>query len=314
MSDERETWTSARALGPSFRKTFRKYRARYLMLVPAVVLLLLFSYKPMIGIVIAFKDFYPGQSIWQSDWCGLANFEFLKYPEFLRVLKNTLWITALRLLFGFPAPILLALMFNEVGNRHFKRISQSIAYLPHFMSWIVVAYILDSLLSPSVGLLNQIVVSLGGQSTAFLAKPEYFRAIVVISGIWKDVGWGTILYLAAMTSIDPALYEAAEVEGATRLQQIGHITLPCIMPTISVLLVLNIPNLLNAGMDQILPLMNSANLPVSDVLDTYILRNGIQQGYYSISTAVGLLSSAVKLVLMIGTNYLSKKLGGAGLW
>lgn len=284
------------------------------MLAPATILLLIFSYKPMYGLIIAFKNYYPGQSMWSSQWVGLENFKFLSYPEFIGVLGNTLIITGLKLLFGFPAPILLALMFNEINHLPYKKITQSIAYLPHFMSWIVVAYILESMLSPSVGFVNQIIRELGMQPVTFLAKPEYFRSIIILSSIWKEVGWGTIIYLASIASIDPALYEAADVEGASKLQQIYAITLPSIMPTISVLLVLNIPNILNAGMDQILPLMNPANLPVSDVLDTFILRNGLQQGNYSLSTAVGMLSSIVKLVLLLFTNWFSKKLGGAGLW
>lgn len=284
------------------------------MLLPAIILLLLFSYKPMLGIVIAFKNFFPGQGIWDAEWCGFENFEFLKFSEFYEVMGNTLALTGLRLLFGFPAPIILALMFNEVSGEKFKRISQSIAYLPHFMSWIVVAYILQAFLSPSVGLLNELIKMLGQEPIGFMVDPKYFRSIIVMSGIWKEIGWGTIIYLAAITSIDPALYEAAQVEGASKLQQMWYITVPCIMPTISIMLILEVPNLLNAGMDQILPLQNPANLPVSDVLDTYILRNGIQQGYYSISTAIGLLSSIVKVILLLGTNYVSKKLGGSGLW
>ncbi len=290
------------------------HKMLYIMLLPAMLFLFTFSYRPMAGVIIAFKDFFPGQSIWSAQWTGFDNFEFLKYPEFLRVLGNTLAITGLKLLFGFPAPILLALMFNEIRGSRFKRVSQSIVYLPHFMSWIVVAYIIESFLSPSVGLLNKMMDGVGMEPVAFLAKPQYFRLIFVASSIWKEVGWGTIIYLAAITSIDPSLYEAAYVEGAGRFKQMLYITLPCIMPTISVLLVLNIPNVLNVGMEQILPLMNPANLPVSDVLDTYILRNGLQQGNYSVSTAVGLLSSIVKLALILFTNYFSKKMGGAGLW
>lgn len=291
-----------------------RHRMYYLMLAPAMILLLLFSYLPMMGIVIAFKDFYPGRSMWDCAWVGLENFEFVRYREFTSVLGNTLAITGLKLLFGFPAPILLALMFNELRGVRFKKVTQSIAYLPHFMSWIVVAYILEAILSPSVGLLNQVIVLLGGDKITFMAQPKYFRPIVVLSSIWKEVGWGTIIYLAAITAIDPALYEAAEVEGAGKFQQMVNITLPSIMPTISVLLVLNIPNILNAGMDQILPLMNAANLSVSDVLDTYIMRNGLQQGNYSISTAAGLLSSVMKLFLLLSINKLSKALGGEGLF
>lgn len=173
-----------------------KYRAKYIMLLPAVLLLLLFSYKPMLGIVIAFKNYFPGQDIWQSDWCGLENFEFMQYAEFYEVMLNTLAITGLKLLFGFPAPIIMALMFNEISCQRYKRITQSIAYLPHFMSWIVVAYILESFLSPSVGFVNQLIKSFGGETITFLGRPEHFRSIIVLSSIWKEVGWETIIYLA----------------------------------------------------------------------------------------------------------------------
>ena len=173
-----------------------KYRAKYIMLLPAVLLLLLFSYKPMLGIVIAFKNYFPGQDIWQSDWCGLENFEFMQYAEFYEVMLNTLAITGLKLLFGFPAPIIMALMFNEISCQRYKRITQSIAYLPHFMSWIVVAYILESFLSPSVGFVNQLIKSFGGEAITFLGRPEHFRSIIVLSSIWKEVGWETIIYLA----------------------------------------------------------------------------------------------------------------------
>lgn len=298
---------------PLMKKIVR-HKTYYLMFLPAVILLILFSYKPMVGIVIAFKDYHPGISIWESPWAGLKNFAFITRPDFTTVVKNTIVVTGLRMLFGFPAPILLALMFNEVNAPRFKKISQSIVYLPHFMSWIVVAYILESLLSPSVGLVNQIITGFGGEAVSFFTKPEYFRTIIVASSLWKETGWGTIIYLATIATIDPQLHEAAMVEGANRLQRIWHITLPSIMPTISVLLVLNIPNLLNAGMDQILPLTNPANLSVADVLDTYILRNGVEQGQYAVSTAVGLMSSAIKLVLLLGTNWMSIKLSGSGLW
>lgn len=284
------------------------------MLAPALILLFLFSYEPMAGIVIAFKQYYPGLSWSECPWVGFENFEFLHYKEFYRVLGNTLAITGLRLLIGFPAPIILALMLDHVRSSKFKRVAQSIVYLPHFMSWIVVAYILESALSPSVGFVNSLMELCGMEKVTFMAKPQYFRGLVTLSGVWKEIGWGTIIYLAAISGIDQSLYEAAEVEGASSMQQLFQITLPLLMPTISVMLVLNIPNLLNAGMDQILPLQNAANLKVSDVLDTYILRNGLQQGKYAVSTAAGLLSSDVKLILLLGTNKVSKSLGGAGLW
>lgn len=284
------------------------------MILPGVVLLFLFSYIPMAGIQVAFKDFQIGTSIWDSPWAGLDNFTFLEDPQFLTVVQNTLYISVLKFICGFPAPILLALLINEVTRPAFKRFVQSVSYLPHFFSWIVVAYILQSFLTLDGGLVNQFIGQAGGEPVFFLGSTEWFRPIVVFSGLWKETGWNTILYLAAITTIDPQLYESAKVEGAGKLAQIRHITLPGIMPTISIVLILSIPSLITVGMDQIYPLMNSANHSVADVLDTYILRNGLQQGYFGMATAVGLLSSLISLILVVSTNQLSRKLNGEGLW
>ncbi|SFJ79475.1 putative aldouronate transport system permease protein [Paenibacillus sp. UNC496MF] len=291
-----------------------KYRAQYVMIAPAVVLLFLFSYIPMAGIQVAFKNFHIGYTIWNAPWVGLENFSFLKDDQFWIVVKNTIIIALLKFIFGFPAPIILALLINEVRHSGFKRFVQSVSYLPHFFSWIVVAYILQSLLTLDGGLVNQFVAKTGSDPIFFLGSTEWFRPIIVASGLWKEVGWNTILYLAAITTIDPQLYEAAKVEGAGRLAQIRHITLPGIMPTIAIVLILSMPSLIAVGMDQIYPLMNPANQPVADVLDTYILRSGLQQGYFGMATAVGLLSSVISLILVLVTNQLSRKFNGEGLW
>ncbi|CAM3336691.1 MULTISPECIES: ABC transporter permease [Paenibacillus] len=291
-----------------------KYRWQYLMILPGIVLLFLFSYIPMAGIQVAFRDFRIGTSIWNSAWVGMDNFSFLNDPQFWTVVENTLYISVLKFLFGFPAPILLALMINEILHSKFKRFVQSVSYLPHFFSWIVVAYILQSLLSMDGGLVNQWIASTGGEPIFFLGSTDWFRPMVVASGLWKETGWNTILYLAAITTIDPQLYEAAKVEGAGKLAQIRHITLPGILPTISIVMILSIPSLITVGMDQIYPLMNSANMEVADVLDTYVLRSGLQQGYFGMATAVGLLSSVISLILVVSTNALSRKINGEGLW
>lgn len=291
-----------------------KHRWQYLMIFPGVLLLLLFSYIPMAGIQVAFRDFQIGSSIWNSPWVGTDNFAFLNEPQFWTVVKNTLYISVLKFVFGFPAPILLALMINEVAHSAFKRFVQSVSYLPHFFSWIVVAYILQSVLTIDGGLVNDWIAKAGGEPIFFLGSTEWFRPIVVGSGLWKETGWNTILYLAAFTTIDPQLYEAAKVEGAGRFARIRHITLPGIVPTISIVLILSIPSLIAVGMDQIYPLMNSANMAVADVLDTYVLRSGLQQGYFGMATAVGLLSSVISLALVLTTNQLSRKINGEGLW
>jgi putative aldouronate transport system permease protein len=291
-----------------------KYRWQYVMILPAAILLLLFSYIPMVGIQVAFKDFHIGSTMWSSEWVGFENFSFLQDEQFWIVVKNTIYIAILKFVFGFPAPIMLALLINEVKNNKYKRFVQSVSYLPHFFSWIVVAYILQSLLTLDGGLVNQLIEKLGGDSVFFLGSTEWFRPMIVVSGLWKEVGWNTILYLAAITTIDPQLYEAARVEGAGRLAQIRNITLPGIMPTISIVMILSMPGLIAVGMDQIYPLMNPANQPVADVLDTYILRNGLQQGYFGMATAVGLLSSVISLVLVLCTNQMARKFNGEGLW
>lgn len=291
-----------------------KYRWQYVMILPGAILLLLFSYIPMVGIQVAFKDFHIGSTMWSSEWVGLENFSFLQDEQFWIVVKNTIYIAILKFMFGFPAPIILALLINEVKNNKYKRFVQSVSYLPHFFSWIVVAYILQSLLTLDGGLVNQLIEKLGGDSIFFLGSTEWFRPMIVVSGLWKEIGWNTILYLAAITTIDPQLYEAARVEGAGRLAQIRNITLPGIMPTISIVLILSMPGLIAVGMDQIYPLMNPANQPVADVLDTYILRNGLQQGYFGMATAVGLLSSVISLVLVLCTNQMARKFNGEGLW
>ncbi|MCZ1269021.1 ABC transporter permease [Paenibacillus tundrae] len=291
-----------------------KYRWQYVMILPGAILLLLFSYIPMVGIQVAFKDFHIGSTMWSSEWVGLENFSFLQDEQFWIVVKNTIYIAILKFVFGFPAPIILALLINEVKNNKYKRFVQSVSYLPHFFSWIVVAYILQSLLTLDGGLVNQLIEKFGGDSIFFLGSTEWFRPMIVVSGLWKEVGWNTILYLAAITTIDPQLYEAARVEGAGRLAQIRNITLPGIMPTISIVLILSMPGLIAVGMDQIYPLMNPANQPVADVLDTYILRNGLQQGYFGMATAVGLLSSVISLVLVLCTNQMARKFNGEGLW
>ncbi|WP_150275827.1 ABC transporter permease [Paenibacillus tepidiphilus] len=291
-----------------------KYRWQYVMILPAVVLLFLFNYIPMAGIQIAFKDFAIGSSIWSSHWIGWDNFAFIHDEQFWKVVKNTLYISVLKFLFGFPLPIMLALMINELKHAGFKRFVQSVSYLPHFFSWIVVAYILQSFLTLDGGLVNDLIVKVGGEPVFFLGTNEWFRPMIVSSGLWKEAGWNTILYLAAITTIDPQLYEAAKVEGAGKLAQIRHITLPGILPTISIVLILSIPSLIQVGMDQIYPMMNPANQEVADVLDTYVLRNGLQQGYFGMATAVGLVSSVISLILVLSTNTMSKKINGEGLW
>jgi putative aldouronate transport system permease protein len=308
----------ARMLGGSkwkeFSKTLLKYRWQYALILPGALCLFLFSYMPMAGVQIAFRNFRIGNSIWTARWIGLSNFRFFLDPEFWRVLKNTLVISISRFAFSFPAPIILALLINEIRGVFFKRIVQSITYLPHFISWVVVAYLVDAILAPNTGLLNQLFLRFGGESVFFMGRTDMFVPIVVITNIWKTIGWGTIVYLAAITGIDTEMYEAATIDGANRFAQVWYITIPSIIPTVVLMLILAMPGLLNAGMDQIYPLQNNVNLPVSNVLDIYILNNGLKQGRYSMSAAVGLVNSLVALCLIVVSNKTANKISGDGLW
>lgn len=296
-------------------RKYYKYRWQYGMIALGIICLVLFNYMPMLGIQIAFKDFKVGRTnIWNAEWVGLENFKFFKDTEFWRVVKNTLTLTITKFIFSFPAPIILALLINEITNTRFKKIVQSITYIPHFISWVVIAYMLDSFLSPYTGILNTLIVRLGGTPVFFMGDTKWFVPIFVIASIWKEVGWGTIVYLAAITSIEQEMYEAAKLDGAGRWNQMRYITLPCIVPTISMLLILTLPGLLNAGVDAVYPLMNNANREVSTVIDVYVLNNGLQRGKYSFSTAVGLVSSVISLLLVLIANKGSEKLTGEGLW
>ncbi len=290
-----------------------KYRWQYAMILPGVVFLILFSYIPITGLQIAFKDFQIGNTVWNSPWVGFDNFAFLQDSDFWRVVVNTLAITTLKFAFGFITPIILALMLNEIKATWYKRLIQTFSYLPHFISWIVIAYLIEALLAPDA-LVNQIISGIGGNQIFFMGEPSWFRPIIIISSVWKEVGWGSILYLAAISSIDTEMYEAAVIEGAGKFNQLRYITLPCLVPTIMLLLILSIPGLLNAGYDQIYPLMNGANMVVSDVLDTYTLRTGLQQGYFSSAAAVGMIQSLISFILIFSTNKISIKFTGDGLW
>ncbi len=292
----------------------KKYKCQYMMIACGIVFLILFSYIPMLGLQIAFRDFRPGNTIWNAKFVGLENFWFFEDSEFWRVVKNTLVLTLSRFLFTFPTPIILALLINEINNVKFKKIVQSITYIPHFISWVVVAYMLESMLSPNNGIINQLIAAMGGEPVFFMGSTKWFVPIVVIASVWKEIGWGTIIYLAAISSIEQEMYEAAMLDGAGRWAQVKYITLPAIVPTIVLLLILSMPNLLNAGLDSVYPLTNNANLEVSTVLDVYVLQNGLQLGKYSFATAVGMVSSVISLLLLLITNKVSNKCTGEGLW
>ena len=297
-----------------FLYNIKKYKSWYIMIMAGIICLILFNYIPMAGLQIAFRNFKPGNTIWNAKWVGFDNFWFLKDNEFWRVVKNTLVLTLIKFAVTFPAPIILALLINEVNHVRFKKIVQSITYIPHFISWVVVAYMLDSFLSPYNGIINGILIKAGGSPVFFLGDTKWFVPLIVTASLWKEAGWGTIIYLAAIAGINPEMYESARLDGAGKWNQVRYITLPTIRPTIVLLLILSIPNLLNAGVDAVYPLMNNANLEVSTVLDTYVLINGLQRGQYSLATAVGMISSVISFLLILTANKIANKINGEGLW
>lgn len=287
----------------------------YLLLMPAVILLFVFTYLPIWGVIIAFKDYSPYKGLIASKWVGLYHFKnFLLDPSFWKVMKNTITINIYSLLFGFPAPIIFALLINEVGRVRFKKVVQTISYLPFFISWVVAASIVVSVLSPT-GIVNTVAKNLFGlQSTYYMTKMEYFRGILVVSGIWKGLGMSAVYYIASITSIDPQLYEAAMIDGANRLKQTWHITLPGLANIITVLLILQIGSMLTIGFEQIFLLYNPTVYEVGDVISTYTYRLGIEQTQFSATTAIGLTQSLINFAMVFMANRLARKLAGWSLW
>jgi putative aldouronate transport system permease protein len=269
----------------------------------------------MYGLVIAFKDFRLAKGIFGSSWIGFQQFRKLfSNPSFFSILRNTLLLNVYSLVFGFPAPIILALLINEVRSTLFKRINQSILYLPHFISWVVLAGIFIQMLSPSTGVINLVLTAVGMKPVYFMADTFWWPVVFIISGIWAGAGWGSIIYLAAISGIDPQLYEAARIDGANKLAQIWHITLPGIKNTIALLLILRMGSMMDVGFEHIFNLQNPAVYEVADVISTYVYRVGIQGAQYSYTTAIGLFQSAVSLVLVVCANKITRALGENSLW
>lgn len=292
----------------------RKNKLLYVMLLPVLLYYIVFHYAPMYGAMIAFKDFSPRLGIWGSDWVGFEHFrEFFTGPYFWRTIKNTVLISFYQLLFGFPAPIVLALLLNELKHALFKRTVQTITYMPHFISLIVICGILKDFTS-SEGVINDIVAFFGGERVTFLLEPSLFRTVYVSSGIWQNIGWGTIIFLAALTGIDQEQYEAAKIDGAGRWKQMTHVTLPGLMPTIIILLILDIGRMMNVGFEKIILLYNPGTYETADVISSYVYRVGLQDFNYSFSSAVGLFNSVINFVLLISSNWLSRKFNDTSLW
>ncbi len=269
----------------------------------------------MYGVIIAFKEFYPLKGILGSEWIGLANFEKLfSGVYFLPVLRNTLIISFSKLLIGFPVPIILAILFNEVRCVWFKKGVQTIAYLPHFIGWVLLAGIVQQVLSPSTGIVNYFIQKFGGDPIFFMGSKEWFRPVVVLSSIWRNSGWQSIIFIAAIMGIDGQLYEAADLDGASRFQRIVHITLPCMVPTIIIMFIFAIGGVMNDDFDQIYNMLNARVMSVGDVIGTYTYRVGLQQMDYGYATAVGLFKNVIALILITTSNFLAKRLSGNSLW
>ena len=285
------------------------------LMIPVVAFFVIFAYIPMAGIVLAFKEYRLLDGIWGSPWVGLKQFRTLfGTPSFFEVLRNTVVISSLRILFGFPAPIIMALLLNELRSSKFKRVIQTISYLPHFLSWVVLAGIFLQFLSPSTGPINIILVKLGFKPIYFLGQKSTFVPTIIATGIWQSFGWGSIIYLAAIAGISPEQYESAVLDGANRFQRIWYITIPSIMPTIVVLFILNTGSILNGGFDQIFNLYNDAVTSVAEILDTYVYKRGLVGLQYSFSAAVGLFKNGVGFLFVFVTNMIARKLGESSLW
>jgi putative aldouronate transport system permease protein len=303
---------------PTLKKLGARYwRNRYLLLLllPGIVFYLIFRYKPMYGILIAFKDYRFRLGIMGSPWVGLDVFkELLGSKDFWEVFRNTVIISSYKLLFGFPAPIILALLLNEVRVFWFKRIVQTVSYLPYFISWVVLSGIFFQILSPSAGPVNYVIKALTGHTLYFLGDPSLFRGTIVGLSLWKGVGWGAVIYLAALAGVNPELYEAAYIDGAGRWQQVVHITLPSILPVITILFILNVGSIVEDDFDQIFNLYRPVVYDVADVLSTYTYRKGLNEMRYSLATAVGLFQNVLAFLLVVITNMLSKRIGEYGIW
>jgi len=295
-------------------KDFVRNKWLYLMILPALAYYSIFHYGPMYGTIIAFKDYTPSVGIWGSEWIGLANFrDFFGGLYFWRIFKNTVMISFYTLLFEFPAPILLALLINELRGRRFKRVVQSVTYMPYFISLIVICGLVKDF-SNSGGIITGLVTFFGGEGTSLLQDPAYFRTIYVISEIWQRFGWESIIYIAALSAIDQEQYEAARIDGAGRFRQMISVTLPGILPTVMIMLILRMGNLLNLGFEKIILLYNPAIYETADVISSYVYRKGLVEFNWSYGAAVGIFNSVINLFLLVAANYISKKVSENSLW
>ena len=302
---------------PTHKHKLRSYqKSLLLMMIPGLLFFIIYKYYPMYGILIAFKSFRIKKGIWGSPWANpiMKNFNtFFKSPYCVQVLTNTISISIAKLVFSMMACVVLAVLLSEVRSQKFKRFVQTVTYLPHFLSWVIIYGILYAVVSESSGLINVMLRAAGKHTIPILTNPKLFQPLLVITDIWKNTGWGAIVYLAAISGIDPGLYEAAEIDGATRMQRMWHITLACIRPTIVMLLILKLGSVLDAGFDQIYTLYNTQVYEVADIIDTWVYRTGLEQLNYSTATAVGLFKSIIGTILVITVNSIARRWDEA-LW
>lgn len=316
----RETKKRVKPLSASVTRqafnSFRRHWQLYLLILPPVAYFIIFKYIPMFNVVLAFKNFNIIKGIWGSPWAGMKYFElFFENPVFFTLLKNTLYLSLYSLLAGFPIPIILALALNEVKNARFKRTVQLVTYAPYFISTVVMVAIIMLFLSPSTGIINMLLGTIGIDSINFMGDPNLFRSIYVWSDIWQGAGYAAVIYLAALSGVDPSLYEAAKMDGASRLQKIWHVDIPGILPTMIIILILSVGNIMGIGFEKIYLLQNPLNTVTSEVISTYVYKIGLLNANYSFATAVGLFNSVVNLILLVIVNSVAKRVSNSnGLW
>ena len=292
----------------------KEERMFHLMLLPGLIVLLIFVFVPLVGSLMAFQDYVPARGLFGSKWGGLENYEFIfSLPDGRQVFMNTLIIAFAKLILNIFVPVTFAILLNEIRLKFFKRTFQTIVYLPHFLSWVVLATVVTNMFSLG-GPFNAVISFFGGEPVQFLADNRWFRTVIIGTDVWKEFGYNSVVYLAALTSIDPGLYEAASIDGAGRFKQTMHITIPALLPTVVLMTALNLGNILNAGFDQIFNLYNPIVYETADIIDTYVYRIGMVERQYSIGTAVGLLKSVISFILIIGANKAAKKITGSGIF
>lgn len=306
--------TLRQGLGRELKSDMKRNWVLYLMVLPVLIYYIIFCYVPMYGVIIAFMDYDPGWGIMQSQWVGLRNFkEFFQNVYFLRLIKNTLTISLASLLFGFPAPIIFALLINEIRNKYFSKTVKTITYLPHFISLVVVCGMIKDFTGAD-GIITRLFMKFGAENKAMLSNENLFLPIYVVSEIWQNVGWDSIIYVAALTGINQELYEACSIDGGGRWRQTLHVTLPGILPTIVIMLILRMGGILSVGYEKIILLYNESIYSTADVISSYVYRKGLQEANYSFATAVGLFNSVVNIIFLIAANKISRKITDTSLW